>query len=173
MAARFRLSKTRQNGPFWHFQLTFGHSKCKCSSLRSRYWMRLFLWFSNTLRLPFRFEFQAWRYYTFLKCATVIWLVVYPTTQFWSKMTASLTSPNQIKKGVKSSWLWHFVKPTTKNSCQKRTKGVFSSSIFQIWTFLDTCWQDRSCLLKAFFFLGWLLKLDSFKHDEVLIAPIH
>ena len=31
---------------FWHFV----HSKCKRSSLRSQCWMRLFLWFSNTVR---------------------------------------------------------------------------------------------------------------------------
>ena len=34
---------------FWHFLLTFVHSKCKYSSLRSQCWMRLFLWFSNTV----------------------------------------------------------------------------------------------------------------------------
>ena len=34
----------------WHFWLTFVHSKCKRSSLRSQCWMRLFLWFSNTVR---------------------------------------------------------------------------------------------------------------------------
>ena len=34
---------------FWYFQLTFVHSKCKGSSLRSQCWMRLFLWFSNTV----------------------------------------------------------------------------------------------------------------------------
>ena len=27
---------------FWHFKLTFVHSKCKCSSLRSPSWMRFF-----------------------------------------------------------------------------------------------------------------------------------
>ena len=31
----------------WHLL----HSKCKCSSLRSQCWMRLFLWFSNTVVL--------------------------------------------------------------------------------------------------------------------------
>ena len=36
---------------FWHFLLTFVHSKCKCSSLRSQCWVRLFLWFSNTVYL--------------------------------------------------------------------------------------------------------------------------
>ena len=30
---------------FWHFWLTFVHSKCKRSSLRSQCWMPLFLWF--------------------------------------------------------------------------------------------------------------------------------
>ena len=36
---------------FWHFELTFVHSKCKRSSLRSQCWMRLFLWISNTVPL--------------------------------------------------------------------------------------------------------------------------
>ena len=31
---------------FWPFWWTFVHSKCKCTSLRSQCWMRLFLWFS-------------------------------------------------------------------------------------------------------------------------------
>ena len=34
---------------FWHFSLTFVHSYCKRSSLRLQCWMRLFLWFSNTV----------------------------------------------------------------------------------------------------------------------------
>ena len=34
---------------FWHFKWTFIHSKYKRSSLRSKCWMRLFLWFSNTM----------------------------------------------------------------------------------------------------------------------------
>ena len=37
---------------FWLFELTFVHSICKRSSLRSQCWMRLFLWFSNTVALP-------------------------------------------------------------------------------------------------------------------------
>ena len=36
---------------FWHFWWTFVHPKCKLSSLRSQCWMRLFLWFSNTVKL--------------------------------------------------------------------------------------------------------------------------
>ena len=35
---------------FWHFLITFVHSKCKHSSLRSQWWMRLFGRFSNTLQ---------------------------------------------------------------------------------------------------------------------------
>ena len=35
--------------PFWHFSSAFVHSKWKRSSLRSQCWMRLFLWFSNTV----------------------------------------------------------------------------------------------------------------------------
>ena len=42
-----------KNSPKWnifgHFQLTFVHSKCKHNSLCSQRWMRLFLWFSNTV----------------------------------------------------------------------------------------------------------------------------
>ena len=41
-----KLAKMDQ---FCHFSLTFVHSKCKRSSLRSQCWMRLFLWFSNTV----------------------------------------------------------------------------------------------------------------------------
>ena len=33
----------------WYFWLSFIHSKCKLSSLRSQCWMGLFLWFSNTV----------------------------------------------------------------------------------------------------------------------------
>ena len=33
----------------WHFWWSFVHSKCKRSSLRSQSWMKLFLWFSNTV----------------------------------------------------------------------------------------------------------------------------
>ena len=36
---------------FLHFQLTFVYSKCKLSSLRSQCWMRLVLWFSNTVQI--------------------------------------------------------------------------------------------------------------------------
>ena len=43
-----------KNSPKWnifgHFQLTFVHSKCKHNSLCSQRWMRLFLWFSNTVK---------------------------------------------------------------------------------------------------------------------------
>ena len=37
---------------FWPFLLTFIHSKCKGSWLRSQSWMRLFLLFSNTVKVP-------------------------------------------------------------------------------------------------------------------------
>ena len=44
LTASCRFSKTRQNGPFL---ATFDHLKWRRNSLRSQYWMRLFLWFSN------------------------------------------------------------------------------------------------------------------------------
>ena len=47
----FRLSKIRQIDHFWHFCLTFGHSKCKRSSLLSLCCMRPFLWFLNTVSM--------------------------------------------------------------------------------------------------------------------------
>ena len=50
MTENFRFSKTRQIDHFRHFELTFVHSKCNCSSLRSQYWMRLFWRFLNTVR---------------------------------------------------------------------------------------------------------------------------
>ena len=47
---------------FWHFLLTFVHSKCKRSSLRSQCWMRLFLWFSNTVHQVY---FRGAKIYSF------------------------------------------------------------------------------------------------------------
>ena len=41
-----KLAKMDQ---FWHFWLTFVESKCTRSSLSSQCWMRLILWFSNTV----------------------------------------------------------------------------------------------------------------------------
>ena len=41
-----KLAKMDHFGYFWW---TFDHLKCKHSSLRSQCWMRLFLWFSNTV----------------------------------------------------------------------------------------------------------------------------
>ena len=55
MSASFRFSKTRQKWPLWLFQWTFVHWKCKRSSLRSQCWMRLLLWFSNTVIVISRF----------------------------------------------------------------------------------------------------------------------
>ena len=55
-----------KNSPKWTiFNWTFVHSKCKRSWLRSHYWMRLFLWFSNTVRLlrrPWKWEKWAVRW---------------------------------------------------------------------------------------------------------------
>ena len=44
------FQKLAKSDHFWHFWLTFVHSKCNRSSLRSQCWMRLFLWFSNTVK---------------------------------------------------------------------------------------------------------------------------
>ena len=43
------LQKLAKMDHFWLFKSTFVHSKCKRSSLRSQYWMRLFGRFSNTV----------------------------------------------------------------------------------------------------------------------------
>ena len=51
MTASFRFTKVAKIDHFWHFWWTFVHSKCKRSSLRSQCWMRLFLWFSNTVEV--------------------------------------------------------------------------------------------------------------------------
>ena len=53
MTSSFRLSKLGKLNyvptHFFAYLWTFIHSKCKRSSLRSQYWMRLFLRFSNTM----------------------------------------------------------------------------------------------------------------------------
>ena len=49
------FQKVAKMDHYWHFYLTFVHSKCKCSSLRSQCWMRLFGQFSNTV-----FESSSW-----------------------------------------------------------------------------------------------------------------
>ena len=41
--------KLAKMGIFWHLWFTYVHSNCKHSSLRSQCYMRLFLWFSNTV----------------------------------------------------------------------------------------------------------------------------
>ena len=53
---------------FWHFKWIFGHSKCKRSSLRSQCWMRLFLWFSNTVDFSLH-EWIYFRQFSLLKIA--------------------------------------------------------------------------------------------------------
>ena len=47
---------------FWQFWWTFLHSNCKRSSLRSQFWMRLFMWFSTTVR-DIEFLPQVWFVY--------------------------------------------------------------------------------------------------------------
>ena len=53
MTTSFRFSKNRNNGPFLEFLMNFCPLKCERCSLRSQNWMRLFLWFSNTVRIYF------------------------------------------------------------------------------------------------------------------------
>ena len=47
------FQKLAKMDDFWHFLLTFVHSKCKLSSLRSQCWMRLkkLSWWDSNLRL--------------------------------------------------------------------------------------------------------------------------
>ena len=50
-----KLAKMDQ---FWHFFINFClHSKCKRNWLRSQCWMRLFLWFSNTVH---KMDMRTW-----------------------------------------------------------------------------------------------------------------
>ena len=53
------FQKLNKMDHFWHFELTFVHSKCKRSSIRSQCWMRLFLWFSNNVVVSFILCFWA------------------------------------------------------------------------------------------------------------------
>ena len=46
---KLQFFKNSPNWQFLAFLINFSHSKCKRSSLRSQCWMRLFLWFSNTV----------------------------------------------------------------------------------------------------------------------------
>ena len=41
----------------WHFQSTFVYAKCKRSLLHSQCWIRLFLWFSNTLSVCYVYSY--------------------------------------------------------------------------------------------------------------------
>ena len=54
------FQKIAQMNHFWHIPLTFVHSKCKRSSLRSQCWMRPLLWFLNTLFLLFVIFWCLW-----------------------------------------------------------------------------------------------------------------
>ena len=58
---------------FLHFRLTFFHSKCNRSSLRSHYERKLFLWFWNTVHLR-NWVISAWMYirYYILKPFTTL-----------------------------------------------------------------------------------------------------
>ena len=62
---------------FGHFPLTFVHSKWKRSSLRSQCWMRLFLWFSNTLGMAYitekRTVFFPHPFLTYPCCSCQLW----------------------------------------------------------------------------------------------------
>ena len=51
------FSKIVKIDNFWHFQWAFVRSKCERCSLRSQCWMRLFLWFSNTVCNAVKFNF--------------------------------------------------------------------------------------------------------------------
>ena len=51
------FEKLAKMDSFWHFWLTFVHSKCKRSS---QCWMRLFLWFSNTVSSVAK-SFSHWK----------------------------------------------------------------------------------------------------------------
>ena len=55
--------KSRQNGPLsiFKFKMKFCHSKCKYSKLRSQRWIRLFLWFSNTVVLQYNLRQSSWK----------------------------------------------------------------------------------------------------------------
>ena len=59
--AKNQNGQNSQNWRFLAFLWTFGHSKCKRISLRSQCWMRLFLWFSNTVHNQYIFKVQRCR----------------------------------------------------------------------------------------------------------------
>ena len=83
-------------------QLTFVHSKCKCSLLRSQCWMRLFLWFSNTVHLCIFF------------LLLFLLLICNLLTAFKASFILDQLSLNNLKKSRKSvgsnnakkCWFW-------------------------------------------------------------------
>ena len=75
----------------WHFILTFVLSKCKRSSLHSQCWMRLFLWFSNTVKLfSFCWCVIVWFSMGFAKVKALLFLT---STSFESASLLSNLTP--------------------------------------------------------------------------------
>ena len=58
--SKCRIFKNFPNWLFLAFLMNFCHLKCKRSSLRSQCWMRLFLWFSNTVYVRSTRVMRVW-----------------------------------------------------------------------------------------------------------------
>ena len=77
---RTKIGVKRQN---WRYSAFFMNSKCKRSSLRSQCWMRLFLWFSNTVSWTqnhLKWKYVCVWYITIPLLTRVIFLIV---SIFW------------------------------------------------------------------------------------------
>ena len=83
-----KLAKMDHFGYFWW---TFVYLKCKHSSLRSQCWMRLFLWFSNTVKLfSFCWCVIVWFSMGFAKVKALLFLT---STSFESASLLSNLTP--------------------------------------------------------------------------------
>ena len=133
---------------FWHFYLSFVYSKCKRSSLRSQCWMRLFLWFSNTVQkilsqsdlvfsLPGHGLYFAWRrpdFHAYLRPRhfsriSILWGVWHPRGV--SRGCAGYGNDWQCPGGIFRHWICCKIFFSAKNA--------FLSKGFAVYLLLKTC----------------------------------
>ena len=113
---KLQVFQTRQNGPFLPFLMTFVHSKCKRSSLRTQRWMRPFLWFLHNL---------------FFKVVKVMYILPYKSVYVnLFKFNANLLS-NKVK--VKNTCdFFHFPYEMSLNNNTRQKQSQVSSTYYYV-----------------------------------------
>ena len=87
-----------------------GDSKCKRNSLRSQYWMRLFLWFSNTVKLYSKKAFRPDEFFTwFSNLSTSLAFIVWNVQNLFGIFSlSSFHKSCGIVLGKRMYfWFWH------------------------------------------------------------------